>query len=524
MRGTYAVRFGRLHGLAVLPALLVILAACTSTPGAGGASEARTALYFESVADRPPLRTAFLRRMPKGGDLHNHLSGTIYAENYLRWAAEDGLCIRRDTLALAPPPCDPAAGRPPASVAYSDTALYSALIDSLSMRNYALGHRSGHDQFFDTFFKFDATRPERGGDMLAEAISRLAAQNTHYIELMQSPGMSSARRLGAAAGWDTEFARLRRKLLDAGIANAVAEARRAYDAQEARMRERLRCGTSDADPGCAVTVRYIAQVIRTFPREQVFAQVLLAVELIRADPRVVGLNLVAPEDHPTTLREYTDQMRAIGFLTDRGTATNVTLHAGELTLGLVPPEDLRFHIRQAVEIAGARRIGHGVAIGYEDDALGLLAEMARRGVLVEINLTSNEQILGVRGADHPFMTYRRAGVPVALSTDDEGVSRGDLTHEYQRAAATYDLGYRDLKQLARNGLEHAFLAGASLWRGRGDFVPVAACAAGTPGDAAPSPACRDFLGGSDKAREQWRLEAAFAAFEATPWPVPETRR
>ena len=41
--------------------------------------------------------------------------------------------------------------------------------------------------------------------------------------------------------------------------------------------------------------------------------------------------------------------------------------------------------------------------------------------------------------DHPLPVYLQHGVPVALSTDDEGVSRIDLTHEYQRAMTTYDL-------------------------------------------------------------------------------------
>jgi len=54
-------------------------------------------------------------------------------------------------------------------------------------------------------------------------------------------------------------------------------------------------------------------------------------------------------------------------------------------------------------------------------------------VLVEINLTSNADILGISGKHHPFATYRSYGVPVALSTDDPGIERIDLTHEYVRA-------------------------------------------------------------------------------------------
>src|SRR5258708_25760369 len=115
-------------------------------------------------------------------------------------------------------------------------------------------------------------------------------------------------------------------------------------------------------------------------------------------------------------------MRMLGFLTTRFPAVNATLDAGELTLGLVPPEALRSHIRGAVEITGARRIGHGVDTLYDNDAVGLLIEMARRRIDVEINLSSNDQILGVRGKAHPFETYRRFGVPLTLSTDHERAS------------------------------------------------------------------------------------------------------
>src|SRR5262249_16997594 len=152
---------------------------------------------------------------------------------------------------------------------------------------------------------------------------------------------------------------------------------------------------------------------------------------------------------------------------------NISLHAGELALGLVPPLELRHHIRLAVEEGHAKRLGHAVAIGYEDDAFGLLKELAQRQVDVEINLTSNDQILALVGPAHPFMDYRRAGVPVTISTDDDGVSRSDLTHEYQRATETYDLSYGDLKSIVRNSIAMSFLAGPSLWQSTRPFTPVA---------------------------------------------------
>ena len=135
--------------------------------------------------------------------------------------------------------------------------------------------------------------------------------------------------------------------------------------------------------------------------------------------------------------------------------------------------------------------------------------------MVEINLSSNEGILGVKGADHPFPLYRAAHVPVALSTDDEGVSRIDLTHEFVRAALDYHLSYQDLKELARTGMEHSFLPGDSLWAKPDTFtIPNMACKGEPLGGATPAAPCKIFLESSEKATAQWELERRFTAFEA----------
>jgi hypothetical protein len=83
---------------------LVLLLSCGLTLAAQpatqrGASEQRTASYFESIRKSPPKQLAFLLKMPKGGDLHNHLSGAVYAERYIEWAAEQGLSINTRTMA-----------------------------------------------------------------------------------------------------------------------------------------------------------------------------------------------------------------------------------------------------------------------------------------------------------------------------------------------------------------------------------------------------------------------------------------
>jgi adenosine deaminase len=173
-------------------------------------------------------------------------------------------------------------------------------------------------------------------------------------------------------------------------------------------------------------------------------------------------------------------------------------------------------------VGHAERIGHGVDVMNETRPFELLQEMAKRNVMVEICLTSNDVILGVRGPQHPLDEYMRAGVPVALATDDEGVSRSDMTHEYLKGAEEQNLSYVQLKKMARTSLEHAFLGGASLWGDGKTFNVVKECARDKR-SAQPSVACQRFLDGSEKARLQWKLEGEFRQFETNTWTVPNDR-
>jgi adenosine deaminase len=153
---------------------------------------------------------------------------------------------------------------------------------------------------------------------------------------------------------------------------------------------------------------------------------------------------------------------------------------------------------------------------YENEPQALLKEMASRHIMTEINLSSNDLILGVTGAWHPLPVYRAAGVPVALSTDDEGVSRINITHEYTRAALDFNLSYLDLKKMARTSIEHSFLPGVSLWAQPDAFTSVnSACSAQPIGGANPTPKCLAFLQSSEKAAEQWQLEHRYQLFEGS---------
>jgi len=431
--------------------LLLLLA------GTAAATERGAARYLDRHRADPVARHAFLYAMPKGGDLHNHLSGAVYAESMVRRGAAAGVCVDVVTLFSETGPCT--AGQRPLSDALSDNIFYNRVLGAWSMKGFRDELESGHDHFFATFDKFSAANGGQTGDMLAEVSSRAAAQNEQYLETMITPRFGDVSALARRVAFDPgDLAGSRQRLLDAGLRDIVPRASADLTAAIARQRELLRCGTPAADAACAMPVRFQVQGLRATPAAVAFAQMVFGFELMAADPRWVAFNLVQPEDAPLALAEYAAQMRMLGFLRPLYRAGHITLHAGELVPGIAPPHDLRFHIRSAVQIARAERIGHGVDIRGERNPIGLMRIMARRHIAVEVPLTSNCQILEVCGRAHPIRLYLRHRVPVVLATDDEGVSRTDLTAQYEQALVNQGLGYRALKRIAVDALRYSFLA------------------------------------------------------------------
>ena len=326
----------RLSSLAaILFALYVLTASAFAARPAGQAvthrapsDTAATARYLASIQHQPLLQLAFFREMPKGADLHNHLSGAIYAESFLRWAAQGGLCIARTTMTAVPPPCDAAAGKPAAAAAYQDDLLYRQVIDAWSMRDFVPSSGdSGHDHFFDTFAKFGLADKGHDGDMLAEVMHNAATQHLEYLELMDTLAGGPIGQLAQRTGWDPNFARLRARLMP-GMPAVVADAQHQLDAMQQKMRADLNCGSHQADPGCAVKVRFLYQVLRGLPPRIVFAQILTGFELASHDRRVVGLNLVMPEDGEVAMRDFRLHMAMLDYLHGIYPGVHIALHAG----------------------------------------------------------------------------------------------------------------------------------------------------------------------------------------------------
>jgi adenosine deaminase/adenosine deaminase CECR1 len=313
-------------------------------------------------------------------------------------------------------------------------------------------------------------------------------------------------------GWDDNLSRFYNKLVDNGL---ISVAQSLSDYINDTDSGSLRILKNRGDPGSNVTIRYLLAGSRTLSKEKVFGQLAAAFYVANRSSLVVGVSLHGSEDNWASRENYSLQMKMVGFLHSIYPKVNIALHAGELNLGLVPTDDLRFHIKEAVEVAQASRIGHGVDIMWELNSDQILKEMARNRVAIEIMPVSNQLILGVTGKDHPFPIYFDRGVPIVLASDDPGLLRTDLSEQFVIIASEYPkIKYKDFKKFVRNSIEYSFLQGRSIWASKGDYSKlVAECSRCSLGSKNPDAKCKAFLDSSEKARIEWKLEGDLAAFE-----------
>ncbi len=510
-----------MHAKTIYKTCLIAAIFFTTTAFAESSATEKTAAYFNSIKNSPEQLQMFLHKMPKGGDIHIHLDGATYAENLVTYGAKEGYCIDPKTFNAIKEKNCPAEYQ--LKNIHKNPGLYNKVIDAWSMENYQGGTQSYLTHFFHTFLRVQNIVNNSAPDIIQEIANRAAREHVDYLEPILAPfmihlvhanGEDFASRLGDEAGWNNNFDIMREKLNALGMNNVVNLGVKNINAMQASAMKLMRCGTSQADPGCQTKMLYQFAVLRDMPPAEVFAQTQAAFEIAHRDPQLVrAVNIVLAEDGFYALRDYTLHMRIFQYFHKLYPNVEIDLHAGELAPGTTPPKDMTFHVREAVNIAGASRIGHGVDIAYEKNSQQLLNEMAQKQILVEECLTSNADILSVVGKAQPIELFLKNHVPVVLATDDDGVLRTDLTNEYKRAVETYHFSYPILKQFARNSISYSYIPGASIWSNNLNAVPVSACANNIIGSAKPSAACQQFLNSSKKAQMQWKLEAQLNTFE-----------
>lgn len=463
--------------------------------------------YFHNINKDPNALYSFFKIMPKGGELHYHLAGGAYPETMLELAANSNYCLDKNTFAVSKDSfhCEGVNIKE----VFNNSELYSNIIKDWSMKDFIPGQESGHDHFFNGFIKYMPIVIDYRPQLLADIIQRAAQQKEQYLEIMTIPDNAHSLSYGDLIKDIPSYDKKRQILLankdfQSNIKNTVLESDRILT----KSSQELGCKTNPTSDSCNVKIKFIYYVLREQPLDNIFAQALNAFEAVsQSKGNLIGVNLVQPEDGIVSLRDYHKHMLIFEYLHQIYPNVPISLHAGELSPQAVTPDNLSNHIRDAVLTGHARRIGHGVDIGYENNAEDTLKHMASNHIPVEINLISNLKILNISGRNHPLNYYLSHKVPVVLSTDDEGVLRTDLTRQYVEAAMEHGLNYQQLKQINRNTLTYSFLPGKSIWANADKAELTPDCYD------LGSKSCQKFIKDNEKAKLQWNLEQKLIAFE-----------
>jgi adenosine deaminase/adenosine deaminase CECR1 len=459
----------------VLVALAFAGAAHAATPRS---NEAATARHYAALIAGPEPElaglTLFFSQMPKGGDLHHHYSGAIYAEQYLDFLDRDGWCVNKatykvetDKAVIDAERAKPAAQRECLNAAevYADDFTWRELLQrwsSKDFKNHATLQPPPDRQFFQTFGYFGAVSNTNFHDGLLKLKQRAIGENVSYIETMFKMSPFVANKDFDDQAW--------RNANDDAALDAQMRAWMGALDQDPAFNRSITAFVANIDEAAAgidddnFTMRYQTYVLRLLNPSQVFSSMLAGFKAASGSDKIVGVNIVGQESQAVSMRDYTLHMKMFRFLEAAYPKVKVALHAGELALGDVPPEGLEFHIDQAITLAHANRIGHGIDLAHESNAPAIMKTMREKDIPVEINLTSNAFINGVQGEDHPITLYRKYGVPYVISTDDAGVTRHNLANEYVLFASRYKPSYAEVKKASYNSIRYSFLAPADKAR------------------------------------------------------------
>lgn len=414
--------------------------------------------YFESIRGDQAALYDFFQKMPKGGDLHHHAVGAVYAETLLEYALQDSMLISPVSYQLYDSLSQVPKGD---SVVLLNELLQrnpnekDSVIDYWSVRNYIAEGRDGHDWFFASFFKFMPAFEGHEPEALTRLCERAKEDNISYLETMIAVPQADRDLFAITGAMENKIDSIN---LDTLYANLMANP---------AMLEVIESNINAIDSFYeqtdkhGVALRFQTYGVRVIPSHNfTFAQLLVAFETAQKSPHVVGVNFLAPEDNAWALTHYDTHMDMFEFFHTRYPGVNISLHSGELVSGKgdVTDKDLTDHIFSAIETGSAVRIGHGVDVAGELQHDQLLRNMSEQHIMVEINLESNEVILERNKENHPIHIYRKFGVPFCISSDDEGVLRTDLTNQYVKLVQYCpELTYDQVREIVMNSIRYSFL-------------------------------------------------------------------
>ena len=426
--------------------------------------------YLEKIRNNEALLTAFFQQMPKGGDLHHHFSGSVYAEPLLERAIAEDFYLNLETMAVSK--TKPANGNWENFSSLKNKGKLEQyeqqIMQTWSVKDYN-GSVPSDDQFFDSFMKFEPTIQGHFAEGMLELKKRAIAENVSYIETQLST-IPCDMNVSDLSDFNTKLRQVSAQKDEKAVLKLLDDLYKSLQKKEAKkyaedfntnFLAKLHKDLKIDDE--KFTMRYQNFVLRFMEPVDLFKNLVIAFISSNESKLTAGVNIVSPEHGENSMKDYWLHMVMFKYCHSKFPDVKYTLHAGELTLGLVQPEELTWHINDAIYVAGANRIGHGVDIAYEANSYDLLKYMSKNNIPVEINLTSNEFILKVKENRHPFTLYKEFNVPIVISTDDAGILRSNMTEQYVLLAKRYpDVNYETIKKYVYNSINYSFIQDASV--------------------------------------------------------------
>lgn len=421
--------------------------------------------YLERIRYDEAALISFMSKMPKGGDLHHHYSGSVYTESLIEKAIKDDYFLNIKTMVAKRAPGEGNNWKK-LSVLREEGKLNEYKLKMLKQWSilYFNNEIPSDKHFFDSFNKFKEVADNYEAEGLIEFKKRAISENVSYIETqltrikinldLSDFKNENGKLLSLATKKDTSaiftiFDKIHKSIIKQNVLEKVAEFNSKFIE---KPHDSLKIDSDN------FTMRYQNYLLRFMPPVDVFKNLIVSSISDETSDLIVGVNIVAPEHGEVSMRDYWLHMLMFNYCQKKYTKVNYALHAGELTLGLVKPEELTSHINDAVYLAKADRIGHATGMPYEINSSELLRFMAENKIPVEVNLTSNAFILNIEKDEHPILLFKDYSVPIVISTDDAGILRTNLTDQYVTLAKNYpSFHYADIKECVYNSLEFSFI-------------------------------------------------------------------
>lgn len=431
-------------------------------------------VQFDQIRDNTAKLRAFFSAMPKGGDLHHHYDGSIYTETFIDYAVKNDFWLNINTLVIQKEfsgnaPKDKNWRKISELIQKNEFRIYKQkLLEKWSSKDFHASKGPSDDHFFNTFDGFSPAKDRELASGLLELKNRAVKENVSYIETMfllfykgknnlEVNSFNKVLKAAQSVQSEQDLEKILDELYAYFLKNDAESQAKKYNDDLAKIHNSNKIDDEN------FTLRYQNAILRLKQPAEVFGDLMVCYLSAKESPLINGVNIVGQEDRDVAMQDYWLHMQMYKYLNKKFPNTKNALHAGELSLGLVKPEELSWHISEAIYKANAKRIGHGIDMPFEKNAFSLLKKMKDEQIAVEINLTSNEFILNVKNDEHPISLYHQHGVPIVISTDDAGVLRTNLTEQYVLLAKRYpEFSYSEIKQLVFNSIRFSFIEDETL--------------------------------------------------------------